>query len=163
MPDDAGSLLDALRDHLGLRSAKDGCSPQGQCGCCTVWVDGAPRVACVTPVSRLAGREVTTLEGLPQSTRDEWTHAFAATGASQCGFCTPGIIMRLASLEASAVGNENVVGRALLAHLCRCTGWRTIFEACALVGGGRVLRQPVSSARRDASGDRGRRTATCRC
>jgi hypothetical protein len=68
--------------------------------------------------------------------RDEWTHAFAATGASQCGFCTPGIIMRLASLEASAVGNEKVVGRALLAHLCRCTGWRTIFEACALVGGG---------------------------
>ena len=51
VPEDAGSLLDALRDHLGLRSAKDGCSPQGQCGCCTVWVDGAPRVACVTPVS----------------------------------------------------------------------------------------------------------------
>ena len=70
VPDDAGSLLDALRDHLGLRSAKDGCSPQGQCGCCTVWVDGAPRVACVTPVSRVAGREVTTLEGLPESERD---------------------------------------------------------------------------------------------
>ncbi len=136
MPEDAGSLLDALRDHLGLRSAKDGCSPQGQCGCCTVWVDGAPRVACVTPVSRVAGREITTLEGLPEPMRDEWTNAFTATGASQCGFCTPGIIMRVASLAASDLGNETVVGRALLAHLCRCTGWRTIFEACALVGSG---------------------------
>ena len=136
VPEDAGSLLDALRDHLGLRSAKDGCSPQGQCGCCTVWVDGAPRVACVTPVSRVAGREITTLEGLPGSKRDEWTNAFTATGASQCGFCTPGIIMRVASLAASDLGNETVVGRALLAHRCRCTGWRTIFEACALVGGG---------------------------
>lgn len=133
MPGDAGSLLDALRDHLGLRAAKDGCSPQGQCGCCTVWVDGAPRVACVTPVSRVAGRDVTTLEGLPESVRDTWTEAFAATGASQCGFCTPGIIMRLASLAGI---DEAAVGRALLAHLCRCTGWRTIFEACALVASG---------------------------
>jgi aerobic-type carbon monoxide dehydrogenase small subunit (CoxS/CutS family) len=124
--DEAGSLLDVLRDQLHLTSAKDGCSPQGQCGCCTVLVDGAPRVACVTPVARMSGREVTTLEGLDGPTRERWTAAFTATGASQCGFCTPGIIMRLCTLDRH---DEATVGRALLAHLCRCTGWRTIVEA----------------------------------
>ena len=124
--DEAGSLLDLLRDQLLLRSAKDGCSPQGQCGCCTVLVDGAPRVACVTPVARVTGRDVTTLEGLAPAIRDRWVDAFTATGASQCGFCTPGIIMRLSALDRV---DDTSVGRALLAHLCRCTGWRTIFEA----------------------------------
>ncbi len=70
MADDGSSLLDVLRDQLGIRSVKDGCSPQGQCGCCTVWVDGAPRVACVTPVRRLDGREVTTLDGLAPAESD---------------------------------------------------------------------------------------------
>src|SRR5204862_394771 len=79
----------------GVRSAKDGCSPQGQCGCCTVLVDGAPRVACVTPVRRIADRAVVTVEGLPDAGR--WADAFCAAGASQCGFCTPGIIVRLAA------------------------------------------------------------------
>ena len=67
--EDGVTLLDALREDLGCRSVKDGCSPQGQCGCCTVWVDGAPRVACVTPVRRIAGRQVTTLEGAPAAAR----------------------------------------------------------------------------------------------
>src|SRR5580704_16361025 len=101
IPDDGSSLLEVLRDRLGLRTAKDGCSPQGQCGCCTVLVDGQPRVACVTPARRVAGRSVTTLEGLPIGVRDAWADAFAACGASQCGFCTPGIIVRLAGLAAA--------------------------------------------------------------
>ncbi len=63
----ATSLLDALREDMGCRSVKDGCSPQGQCGCCTVWVDGAARVACVTPLRRVAGRRVTTVEGLTRA------------------------------------------------------------------------------------------------
>ncbi len=96
--DDAGTLLEALRDQLGIRSPKDGCSPQGQCGCCTVLVDGRPRVACVTPLRRVAGRSVTTLDGLDPVERDTWAHAFTAHGASQCGFCTPGIVVRLAAL-----------------------------------------------------------------
>jgi aerobic-type carbon monoxide dehydrogenase small subunit (CoxS/CutS family) len=116
-----GSLLDTLREHLGVTSAKDGCSPQGQCGCCTVWVDGQPRVACVTPVGRVAGRAVTTLEGLDGA--DRWADAFCANGGSQCGFCTPGIIMRVAALTEP---RDAAVRQALLAHLCRCTGWHPI-------------------------------------
>jgi aerobic-type carbon monoxide dehydrogenase small subunit (CoxS/CutS family) len=137
VPDDGSSLLEVLRDRLGLRTAKDGCSPQGQCGCCTVWVDGAPRVACVTPARRVAGRSVTTLEGLEPSCRRGWAEAFAATGASQCGFCTPGIVMRLAALRVRTQEpvEEESIGRALAAHLCRCTGWRTIFDAARLVEG----------------------------
>jgi aerobic-type carbon monoxide dehydrogenase small subunit (CoxS/CutS family) len=80
---DGISLLDALREELACRSVKDGCSPQGQCGCCTIWVDGAPRVACVTPVRRVAGRQVTTLEGLSAEQRARWAGAFVQRGASQ--------------------------------------------------------------------------------
>ena len=131
VPDDGTSLLDALRDRLGRRSVKDGCSPQGQCGCCTIWVDGRPRVACVTPVGRVRGRQVTTIDGLPDAAA--WTERFCATGASQCGFCTPGIVMRLAALDRTDRADPDAVRRALLAHLCRCTGWQPIVDACTSV------------------------------
>jgi aerobic-type carbon monoxide dehydrogenase small subunit (CoxS/CutS family) len=136
VPASAGSLLDALRDHAGVRSPKDGCSPQGQCGCCTVLVDGAPRVSCVTPVRRVAGRRITTVDGLAADERQRWADAFCATGGSQCGFCTPGIIVRLSGLQAKGGGDEAAVDRALAAHLCRCTGWRTIHEAWRVVTDG---------------------------
>ena len=141
--DDRGTLLDVLRERLGVRSPKDGCSPQGQCGCCTVLVDGAPRVACVTPARRVAGRDVTTLDGLPAEERNRWARAFLATGASQCGFCTPGIIMRLA-----ATSGRTDPETALLAHLCRCTGWRTIVEAAERVGDGSFERDLDAAASR---------------
>lgn len=150
--DDGASLLEVLRDRLGLRSAKDGCSPQGQCGCCTVLVDGAPRVACVTPARRVAGRAVTTLDGLDPAERDDWAERFCATGASQCGFCTPGIIVRLSGLRAkgTAADDHAAVDRALAAHLCRCTGWRTIHEAWAAptAGSGAGDRDLDAAARR---------------
>ncbi len=133
VPGDDVSLLEVLRDQLGKKTPKDGCSPQGQCGCCTVWVDGSPRVACVTSVRRVAGRHVTTLDGLDPGVRAKWTEAFSDLGASQCGFCTPGIIMRLAALDRARLGDDAALGRALLAHLCRCTGWKTIVEAAAAV------------------------------
>ncbi|MDO8389656.1 MAG: 2Fe-2S iron-sulfur cluster-binding protein [Actinomycetota bacterium] len=126
VPADGCSLLEALRDRLGVRSPKDGCSPQGQCGCCTVWVDGQPRVACVTPVARVAGRVVTTVEGLAEA--DEWADRLCAAGGSQCGFCTPGIVMRLAAIEPDR-RDDTAVRQALLAHLCRCTGWNSVVEA----------------------------------
>jgi xanthine dehydrogenase small subunit len=157
VPDDGISLLDALRDRSRIRSVKDGCSPQGQCGCCTVWVDGSPRVACVTPVRRVQGREITTLEGLPDATRKCWADALLTTGGSQCGFCTPGIVMRLAALvgpdtSGSSGPSVDQVDRALLAHLCRCTGWQTIEEAADLVAGsvaGSVAGAPSNPAPRD--------------
>ena len=114
-----------------MRSVKDGCSPQGQCGCCTVLVDGQPRVACVTPARRVQGRTISTLEGLDADVRDGWAQAFAATGGSQCGFCTPGIICRFAGLHAKGADHSDrrVAARALAAHLCRCTGWQPILDA----------------------------------
>jgi len=144
------TLLDALRDQLGLKTVKDGCSPQGQCGCCTVLVDGAARVACVTPLRRVAGRSVTTVDGLPAEVRERLVDAFVDAGASQCGFCTPGLVCRLAALGSSP--SAEVVERALLAHLCRCTGWRTIVAAAT--GGERrpaPPRRDMEAAARRAS------------
>ena len=126
------SLLEALREDLGVSSVKDGCSPQGQCGCCTVLVDGAARVSCVTPVRRVEGRDVRTVDGLDPGRHDELVGAFDAHGAAQCGFCTPGILCRLAPLPPTASAAQ--VETSLLAHLCRCTGWRSIVDAAT--GGG---------------------------
>ncbi len=142
------SLLDVLRGEARITSAKDGCAPQGQCGCCTVLVDGKARVACVTPVRRVAGREVTTLEGLEDAVTRQWADALLECGGSQCGFCTPGIVMRLEDCRRKAEAAENAgaagsadadsaqearLQRALAAHLCRCTGWQGITEAAVEV------------------------------
>lgn len=124
---DRVSLLEALRDELGVRSPKDGCSPQGQCGCCTVLVDGQPRVACVTAVRRVAGRSIVTADGLAPEVVEPLARAVLAAGGSQCGFCTPGILCRLAALGPRP--EPAAVDRALLAHLCRCTGWQGIRDA----------------------------------
>jgi aerobic-type carbon monoxide dehydrogenase small subunit (CoxS/CutS family) len=123
------SLLSVLRERLGVLSVKDGCAPQGQCGCCTVLVDGEPRVACVTPATRVDGRAVTTVDGLDPEVRDRLTACFVATGGSQCGFCTPGILVRVAAAEARGKTRRVDLDRALAAHLCRCTGWQTVYEA----------------------------------
>ncbi len=150
VPDDGASLMEVLRDRLGICSVKDGCSPQGQCGCCTVWVDGKPRVSCVTPARRVAGREITTLAGLPADTRAAWGEAFCAAGASQCGFCTPGIIMRLAGLDARSgeSRSRSAAAAALAAHLCRCTGWQTILEAWEHFGAESPVRDWAAATRR---------------
>ena len=136
MDDLGASLLEVLRDQLHARTPKDGCSPQGQCGCCTVLVDGAPRVSCVTPARRVAGRAVTTVDGLDPEVRHDWSQALCASGGSQCGFCTPGIVVRLAALRTKTADPQQhaPVHRALQAHLCRCTGWQTITEAWDRLG-----------------------------
>jgi xanthine dehydrogenase small subunit len=143
------SLLTLLRERLGLHDVKDGCAPQGQCGCCTVLVDGEPRVACVTPAERVEGRTVTTLRGLDDAGRGALVDAFVATGASQCGFCTPGILVRLAALLERGRTSRLDVDRALAAHLCRCTGWQTIYEAFDVAAGrvtGAVVPRPLEPA-----------------
>jgi aerobic-type carbon monoxide dehydrogenase small subunit (CoxS/CutS family) len=154
------SLLSVLRERLLVTSVKDGCAPQGQCGCCTVIVDGDPRVACVTPAARVAGRSVTTVEGLDDDTRDALARGFVDTGGSQCGFCTPGIVVRAAAMMSKGRTARVDLDRALAAHLCRCTGWRTVYEAvsvCARVPAPRPVRTQtgaVPSRDLDAAGRR---------
>ncbi|HUO46527.1 MAG TPA: 2Fe-2S iron-sulfur cluster-binding protein, partial [Acidimicrobiia bacterium] len=131
-------LLAALREELAITSAKDGCAPSGQCGCCTVLVDGKATVSCLVSMDKVAGKEVTTLEGFDGAERDRLARAFAATGALQCGFCTPGIVVRTKALldqKGSDLDRSTIEGR-LGAHLCRCTGYVKIVEAVELLASG---------------------------
>jgi aldehyde oxidoreductase len=131
-------LLSALREELGITSAKDGCSPSGQCGCCTVMIDGKVQVSCQYPVSKAAGRDVVTLEGLPEEERGRYARAFAAHGGLQCGFCIPGIVMR-AKAQVDKKGASLArpdMARHLGAHLCRCTGYVKILDAIEAVACG---------------------------
>src|SRR5688500_19280845 len=87
-------LLAALREELDITSPKDGCSPSGQCGCCTVLIDGKAVVACQLPLTRVAGTAIVTLEGVAQEERDRYANACAAVGGLRCGVCTPGSVIR---------------------------------------------------------------------
>src|SRR3954453_6137456 len=148
-------LLSALREELGVLSAKDGCSPSGQCGCCTVLVDGKAIVSCNLSLERVEGAEVTTLEGIDARARDRMAAAFASTGALQCGFCTPGILVRTASLlEKKGAGlDRDTAARHLGAHLCRCTGYVKILDAVELLAKGESP-QPVAIGGVGTSGTR---------
>ena len=124
-------LLAALREELHVISPKDGCSPTGQCGCCTVLVDGKARVACQTSMEKVADADVVTLEGISEPERCRFTAAFASHGALQCGFCTPGIVVRAKSLidRKGADLTRDEASRHLGGHLCRCTGYVKILDA----------------------------------
>ncbi len=130
--------LAALREELDVTSPKDGCSPSGQCGCCTVLLDGKAVVACQMPLTRIAGKSVTTLEGIDPAERERFANAFAAHGALQCGFCTPGIVMRAKALidKKGADLERDDAARHLGAHLCRCTGYVTILDAIESLAAG---------------------------
>ena len=138
-------LLSALRDELDVTSPKDGCSPSGQCGCCTVLIDGKAVVACQQSVDACEGREITTLEGLPESERQQFADAFAACGGLQCGFCIPGIVMRAhyqISKKGSSLTRESMAPH-LGAHLCRCTGYVKILDAIEAVAHGTPVEPPT--------------------
>ncbi len=127
------SLLDLLREHFDLTAAKNGCSPQGSCGCCTVLVDDKAVVSCVTPVAKIAGKRVQTLEGLPEQNRRRLAHSFVHAGGLQCGFCIPGIAMRAhALLQNNSEPTRDEIARALNNHICRCTGYTKIIDAIDL-------------------------------
>ena len=131
--DPGESLLHVLRERCGLRSLKDGCSPEGSCGACTVIVDGRPVVSCARPAGRAEGRVIETLEGLPAAHRDLWADAFVATGASQCGYCSPGIVMKAeALLRRDPAPDRGAIATVLAGNLCRCTGYAPIIDAIAL-------------------------------
>jgi aerobic-type carbon monoxide dehydrogenase small subunit (CoxS/CutS family) len=114
-------LLSALRDELDITSPKDGCSPSGQCGCCTVLVDGKAVVSCQQPLTKVAGASITTLEGFSDEERFKFSSAFAACGGLQCGFCIPGIVVRAkAQIDKKGAALESSdMARHLGAHLCR--------------------------------------------
>lgn len=127
------SLLAVLREDLGLTGAKRGCS-QGHCGSCAVLVDGKVVLACRRPIIKVRGAEVLTIEGLGTVRRPHPLQtAFAATGAIQCGFCTPGIIIRAkALLDAEPSPDRRLIAKTLRPHLCRCTGYQKIVDAVEL-------------------------------
>ena len=129
-------LLEVLRDRCGITSVKDGCAPEGSCGACTVLVDGKAVVSCAQPAARFAGRQVTTQEGLPAADRRMWADCFVAAGASQCGFCSPGILMKAEALLAKTPEPTRAeVAAALAGNLCRCTGYVKIIDAIMLAAG----------------------------
>jgi aldehyde oxidoreductase len=139
--DDHPHLLSALREELGVISPKDGCSPSGQCGCCTVLIDNKASISCQMSLARVAGKSIVTLEGLSEAERRRFADAFAATGALQCGFCTPGIVVRLKALldKKGADLTREDAARHLGAHLCRCTGYTKILDAVEVLAAGKEV------------------------
>ncbi len=132
--DPAQPLLDVLRDELGLTGTKQGCDYEGECGACTVLLDGRPVRSCLTPVGKVAGRRVLTVEGLghPEDLHPLQT-AFIETGAVQCGYCTPGILMAAkALLDREPDPTEEQINEAMAGNLCRCTGYTRIRAAVQL-------------------------------
>lgn len=127
------TLLEALRYGLGLTGSKQGCD-KGDCGACTVLLDGTPTLACITPVLEAEGREVTTVEGLADADGPHpLQQAFGECGAAQCGFCTPGVLMSAAGLLRRNIDpTRQEIKEALAGNLCRCTGYTKIIDAVEL-------------------------------
>lgn len=145
-------FLDVLRENLGITTVKDGCAPQGVCGCCTILLDDKPALACLLDPGRVAGREVTTLEGLPEHQRQLLAETFVRSGAVQCGFCTPGIAMRAAHLvNRGLTEDRDRVKKSLAGHICRCTGYHRIVDAIQLAGSGSTL--PVDTPKHGVGDD----------
>jgi carbon-monoxide dehydrogenase small subunit/xanthine dehydrogenase small subunit len=120
----AARLIDVLREDLGLTGTKEGCG-EGECGACTVLIDGQPVCSCIIPVAQVAGTEVTTIEGLGGD--HPLQHHFMNEVGAQCGICTPGMIMAALSLGPAPTLDDVKV--ALAGNLCRCTGYSAIYRA----------------------------------
>lgn len=124
------TLLETLRYVVGLTGSKQGCD-KGDCGACTVLVDGVPTLACITPVWEAEGKAVVTVEGLASGTNAHpLQDTFDLNGAAQCGFCTPGILCSAAALlEETTSPSREDIKQALSGNLCRCTGYTKIYDA----------------------------------
>ena len=133
-------LLDVLREDLALTGTKEGCG-EGECGACTVLVDGAPVDSCLVPVCQVDGARIATVEGLaapsPEgAVLDPLQQAFLEAGGAQCGICTPGMLMAArAYLDGGGGPDEDGIRDAIAGNLCRCTGYTKIVEAIAIVAG----------------------------
>ena len=131
--DPAAMLVDVLRDQLGLIGTKVGCG-EGECGACTVLVDGEAILSCLYPALKAEGREVTTIEGLgTDSTMDVIQQAFVDSAAVQCGYCTPGFVLAVKALLArNPHPTPEEIEEGLAGNLCRCTGYYQIKDAVEL-------------------------------
>jgi carbon-monoxide dehydrogenase small subunit len=132
------SLLYVLRERLGLPGAKNACE-QGECGSCTVYLDGTPVCACLVAAGQAEGRSVRTVEGLAtEDVLDPVQEAFVRTGAVQCGFCTPGLVVAAHDLvHRRPDATDAEIREALAGNLCRCTGYEKILDAVRLAAGER--------------------------
>jgi len=141
-------LLEVLREECGVVSAKNGCAPEGACGCCLVMIDGRPALACLRKPEQMDGHDVRTLEGIPEELRRTIADAFVLEGGVQCGFCIPGIVVRAASLiEHGKTDDRDTIAKALDGHICRCTGYGRIIDAIQTAGeacrkGGELPKEP---------------------
>jgi xanthine dehydrogenase molybdenum-binding subunit len=139
-------FLEVLREECGIVSAKNGCAPEGACGCCLVVIDGRPALSCLRKPEQMDGRDVVTLEGVPEETRRVLSEAFVLEGGVQCGFCIPGIVVRASSLiDQGKTTDRAAIVKALDGHVCRCTGYGRIIDAIQTAGeavqnGGRLPR-----------------------
>ena len=127
-------LIDVLREDLGLTGTKEGCA-EGECGACTVLVNGDPVLSCLVPVCQLDGADVRTVEGLAPAAGPLGTlqQAFLETGGAQCGICTPGMLMAAESFLASGrEPSDTAIREAIAGNLCRCTGYTKIIDAIRL-------------------------------
>ena len=124
------TLLEVLREELGLTGTKHGCE-LGECGTCTVLVDGTPVLSCLTLPALIGDAAITTVEGLGSSEKlDPLQIAFAEEGAAQCGYCTPGMLLTArALLDANPRPSREQIAQAISGNLCRCTGYTAIYEA----------------------------------
>jgi len=136
-------LLDVLREDCALTGTKEGCG-EGECGACTVLVDGLPVNSCLVPVAHVAGARVTTIEGLKG--RHPLQRAFVEHGGAQCGICTPGMIMAAVALGSSPTLQQIRVG--LAGNLCRCTGYSAIYRSITKARNVRKPRMPRTPRRR---------------
>ena len=128
-------FLEVLREQLGITSPKNGCAPEGTCGCCAILVDGRPALSCLRKPETMEGRDVVTLEGIPEDMRDVLGEAFVHEGGVQCGFCIPGIVVRASSMiRQGCTDDREAVKQGLVGHLCRCTGYARIIDAIQTAG-----------------------------
>lgn len=128
------SLLEVLRQGFKICSVKDGCAPQGQCGACLALVDGAPKNSCAVPAEKVEGKSILTLEGVPEAERRLYADAFQVAAGVQCGFCTPGLTLRIKWLtDPERLLSRAEIAKALDGHLCRCTGYVKIIDAVELI------------------------------
>jgi selenium-dependent xanthine dehydrogenase len=147
-------LLKFLRNTQNITSVKDGCSCQGACGACMVEINGEAKLSCLTPMTKLENAKVNTLEGLPESVRDILAKAFVEKGAVQCGFCTPGFMMRTnILLQKNSTPTRDEIKHALTLNLCRCTGYVKIVDA--IHEAAQRLQQQQSSSSTTLSGNVG--------